>query len=322
MSDIATQVYLLTTIDGQSAKFDIPGDSALRIGRSKSGNVVLDDESVSRHHALLQRTQHNQYYITDLGSRNGTYVNQKRVTASVILRPHDRISIGSYNLIFCYESAEVIRETAGRAPTTNMQFAPKLITVVVADIRGFTGLARRVEPDMLTNITSTLFRKAGKALQERGTWAQKYIGDAVMAVWLHPELSPSATELRTVIDAVSQLADIAESLQGTLALSEPIRLGVGINTGWAMVGNAGSIAMSDYTALGEVVNHAFRLESATRFLDCDLAVGKGTYDYLAPSIDSGMFQVCTTMLKGYEEPATVYTAKIPILKLLLESFSE
>jgi len=68
------------------------------------------------------------------------------------------------------------------------------------------------------------------------------------------------------------------------------------------------------------VNHAFRLEAATRLLDCDLALGKGTYDYLAPSIDPGIFQVCTTILKGYEEAATVYTAKIVSLKRLLESF--
>jgi adenylate cyclase len=318
MSDIAPNAYLLTTIDGQSAKFAIPVDSALRIGRSKSASVVLNDESVSRHHALLQRTEHNQYYITDLGTRNGTYVNQKRVAASVLLRHHDRITIGSYTLIFCYET-QAIRETARGAPETAILFAPKLITVMVADIRGFTGLAQRVEPDVLSTMTGSLFRKAGKALHELGTWAQKYIGDAVMAVWLHEDLAPTTAELRAVFDAVSQLTGIADGLQGTLKLDAPVRLGVGINTGMAMVGNAGSVAMSDYTALGEVVNHAFRLEAATRTLDCDLVLGKGTYDFLAPSIDAGILQVCTTMLKGYEEPATVYTAQIDSLKILLES---
>ena len=317
MSDIAPHAYLLTTIDGESAKFAIPVDSALRIGRSKSANVVLHDESVSRHHALLQRTEHNQYYITDLGTRNGTYVNQRRVTAAVILRHHDRISIGSYSLLFCYES-DAIRETGGRAPSTNILFAPKLITVLVADIRGFTGLAQRIEPDILSNMTGSLFRKAGKALHELGSWAQKYIGDAVMAVWVHEDLAPTTKELRAVFDAVSQLTGIADGLQGTLGLDEPVRLGVGINTGMAMVGNAGSVAMSDYTALGEVVNHAFRLEAATRTLDCDLVLGKGTYDFLAPSIGPGILQVCTTMLKGYEEPATVYTAQIDALKTLLQ----
>ena len=152
-----------------------------------------------------------------------------------------------------------------------------------------------------------------------GTWAQKYIGDAVMAVWLHEDLAPTTAELRAVFDAVSQLTTIADGLHGTLGLDSPIRLGVGINTGMAMVGNAGSVAISDYTALGEVVNHAFRLEAATRTLDCDLVVGKGTYDFLSKSIDAGIFQVSTTMLKGYDEPATVYTAQIEALKILLES---
>lgn len=319
MSHTSPIPYLLTTINGESAKFPIPADSALRIGRSESVEVVLDNESVSRRHALLQRTDKNLCYITDLGSRNGTYVNQKRVTSPVILRPDDRITIGNFTLIFCQESADSVRDSSGRFPTTTLLFAPKLITVMVADIRDFTGLTRHVEPDMLSTITGTLFRKAGKALQERGTWAQKYIGDAVMAVWLHGEVAPRKAELHAIFDALLQLTAIADSLQSTLGLDAPIRLGVGINTGLAMVGNAGSIAVSDYTALGEVVNHAFRLESATRDLGCDLALGQGTYDFLAPSIDPGVFRVCTTMLKGYEESTTVYTAQNESFKIVLDS---
>jgi adenylate cyclase len=191
---------------------------------------------------------------------------------------------------------------------------------MVADIRDFTGLAQRVDPRTLSVITATLFRQAGKALQERGAWEQKYIGDAVMAVWLHGDLKPGAKELSAIFDAASQLVAIAASLQASLGLDAPIRVGVGINSGWASVGNVGSIACSDYTALGEVVNRAFRLESATRQLDCGLALGQETYDFLAGLIDAGrIFTARTVELKGYEELATAYTVPLALLPALAES---
>jgi adenylate cyclase len=311
--------YLEAEIDGENRSFPIPREFALCIGRSGSVCVTLDDDSVSRRHALLQRTEADEYYVVDLGSRNGTYLNQKRISAASILKPDDRISIGKYTLTFHSEEdhTEVIRNSG--LGSTNATFAPGLITVMVADIRDFTGLAQRLEAAPLSQVTGTLFRKAGKVLQERGAWAQKYIGDAVMAVWLHESQERSAGELRPLFEAVSQLAEIADSLQGKFGLNAPIRIGVGINTGWASVGNVGSIANSDYTAVGEVVNKAFRLESATKELGSDLVLGQDTYDLLAGALeDDGSFQACSLKLKGYQEPVGAYASRLKLLPVVIQ----
>ncbi len=165
--------------------------------------------------------------------------------------------------------------------------------------------------------------KGGKALQERGAWAQKYIGDAVMAVWLHKKRSPELRELAAVFEGLSRLTAIAASLQSQFGLDSPIRLGAGINTGWASVGNVGSMASSDYTALGDVVNKAFRLESATKEISCDLALGQGTYEFLAGSAGiESLFSACTVKLKGYDEPATAYAARISSIPLVLEALKQ
>jgi adenylate cyclase len=310
--------YLETEIDGELRRFEIPADAALRIGRSGTSNIVFNDESVSRRHALLQRAGDGQYYISDLGSSNGTYVNRKRISVPAILQPADSISIGSHKLIFCDAPTGEVRAATIERRTTTLSFKPKLVTVMVADIRDFTALSQRVEPSELSLITGSLFRQAGKVLEERGTWGQKYIGDAVMAIWEHESHEPTASELLSIFEALSQLVTITASLQSTLGLDAPIRLGVGINTGWASLGNVGSTASADHTALGEMVNQAFRLESATKELACDLALGQGTYDLLATDARQ-IFTACSVRLKGYEHPMTAFTAPLTSLPALLDS---
>ena len=91
-----------------------------------------------------------------------------------------------------------------------------------------------------------------------------------------------------------------------------------MNTGLASVGNVGSIVSSDYTALGEVVNKAFRFESATQGVPCDLLIGQETLDSLAKACDvNEFFKTCTVSLKGYDEPITAFGAHFPDLDRLL-----
>ena len=321
MNDSLT-AYLEATIDGQVHQFPLAADCIFCIGRSDNNDVVLgDDELASRVHAMLQRSAEGRFYITDRASSNGTFVNGARVSAPLILRPGDQIEIGHHTFKF-HQEAQVnplpAEEPEG-LQSTNILFAQSLITVLVTDIRDYTGLARRTEASKLSQITGTLFRDAGRALQERGAWAQKYIGDAVMAVWLHKNRAPESRELAAVFDGLAQVAQIASGLQAQFQLDTPIRIGAGINTGWASVGNVGSIASSDYTALGDVVNKAFRLESATKEIKYDVAVGPGTYDFLSGCIDaSGLFESRTVHLKGYDEPATAYALNLSAIPAVLE----
>ncbi len=325
MSDVLSAIYLEAEIDGQVSRFPLSVDRTFRIGRSDKNNVVLSDDLASRHHAMLQRSDEGRFYITDLGSSNGTFVNGGRISAPVVLRHADKIRIGTHEFTFHQESAmePPAVEQPDELQSTNILFAQSLITVLVVDIRDFTGLGRRLEPSKLSSVTGTLFREGGKALQQRGAWAQKYIGDAVMAVWLHKKRAPELRELANVFEGLSRLVEIAAGLQSQFSLGSPIRLGAGINTGWASIGNVGSMASSDYTALGDVVNKAFRLESATKDIPCDLALGQGTYEFLAglEGIES-LFNACPVKLKGYDEPATAYGAHSSAIPSVLEALKQ
>lgn len=271
---------------------------------------------------MLQSSNEGAVYITDCGSSNGTFVNGKRVATPLELRTGDEIRIGNQVFSFHQETAAVVIEASDEIKPTNVVFVKSLITVLVADIRGFTLLAQQIEPCKLSRVTGKLFREAGKVLQDRGVWTQKYIGDAIMAVWLHRSDAPEAHELKAIVEAQIRLAEIAAGLQAQFDLDVPIRIGAGINTGWASIGNVGSLASSDYTALGDVVNRAFRLESATKELACDFVVGQGAYAFLANSSHSQtFFQPCEVSLKGYEESATVYAGFFSSLPGLLAALN-
>jgi adenylate cyclase len=316
--------YLEFEIDGEVRELPLPADCLFRIGRSEKNDLVLADDLASRSHAMFQRAADG-VYITDCGSSNGTFVNGVRVSSPMVLRSGDQIRIGHKRLTF-REGAPTDPapiETVNGLQSTNVVFAQSLITVLVVDIRDFTGLAQRVDATRLARITGAFFREAGKLLQERGVWTQKYIGDAVMAVWLHDKDVQSAPELLVAIDAYWRLTQVAAGLQAQFALDAAVRIGAGINTGWASVGNVGGIGSSDYTALGDVVNLAFRLESATKELGCDLAIGRETYDLLASLGATGeFFERFTLKLKGYDEPTTIHAAHLSSVPALLEGLRD
>lgn len=321
MSDTAS-AYLEVNMNGEIRRFPLDNQRVYRIGRSEASNIVLDDDLVSRNHSMVQRSDSESVYLTDLGSRNGTFVNGGRISVPVILRRGDRILIGSHEFTFYQENGieppptEIVGDDL---KSTNVLFARKLITVLVIDIRDFTGLGQRLDSDQLSQLTGTFFRRAGEVLQQHGAWAQKHIGDAVMAVWLHRSREPSATEFLNVFRGLARLAGIASTLQQEFDLAEPIRIGAGVNTGFASLGNFGSIASSDYTALGDVVNKAFRLESVTKIINCDLVAGEQTFQFLSAMADPGrLFRSSLVALKGYNEPATVYAGDLAAVSSVAE----
>ena len=313
--------YVEVTLDGQHRRFPLDSAAVCRIGRSDQSAIVLPDQLASRHHAMIQHTEADEYHLIDLGSRNGTFVNNRRVTMPLILQPGDRITIGNHDLVFHrreQSQPEALNARITASTSTRVALNLRLITVLVIDIRDFTGLARRIDEATLAQTIGTFIRKAGTDLLEQGTWTQKYIGDAVMAVWLHQKCAPEQAELRAVLQGVAKLAEIAGELQSQFALEAPIRIGAGINTGIASIGNVGSDAFADHTALGDVVNKAFRLESATKEIRCDVALGQRTYDSLAQTDGAAeLFERHSVMLKGYQEPAQAFALSFPALNKLL-----
>ena len=314
--------YLEAEINAQVCRFPILEGKVCTIGRSDRSTIVLDDDLASRNHAMIHIAG-SKIYVTDCGSRNGTLVNGRRIAVPVVLRPGDRISIGAHEFTFHQTPEDGPESGPIDMKATSFHMASMLITVLVVDIRDFTGLAQRLPSEKLAKIAGALFREAGKVLEDLGAWAQKYIGDAVMAVWLHSKREADVRDFIRVFEALGKLQEIASRLHHEFGLDSPIRIGAGMNTGLAAIGNFGSIASSDYTALGDVVNKTFRLESATKEIGRDLALGEPTYGALAGCVNiAPFFQSCSLRLKGYETETTVYGANLSSIDDLIRVLRE
>jgi adenylate cyclase len=315
--------YLRADIGGQAMRYSLATDRIIHIGRSETNDIVLRGDSASRRHAMLQYSESEaSFYIVDLGSRNGTFVNDARIAKPEVLRSGDRIRVGNTEFTY-HQTNELENSTVRRrekSDSTNVVFEQSLITVLVADIRGFTTLSQRLDATILSEVTGTLFRETGKVLHALGAWEQKYIGDAVMAVWLHQKSEPELRDLIAVFQGLSKIAEIAAGLQPRFSLDAPVRFGAAINTGPAAVGNAGSIAFSDYTAVGETVNRAFRLESSTKEVSRDLLIGRRTHEFLneITPLDA-YFTPYMIKLKSYDEPVKAYGTDLPSLPGLIAS---
>jgi adenylate cyclase len=307
MSTPHAPAFFDALVNGKKLEFRLA--EVCRLGRDEANDLVLDLASVSRNHALVYSLEAGIYYINDLNSFNGTFVNGSRVSAPTLLKDGDAITLGTCEVRFRQQHAP----RAAPAPAKNLNptsvlLAPKLITVLVADIRDFTLLAQRLDPETLPKITGALFREAGSILRDRGAWGQKYIGDAVMAVWLHA--SSAEREIVDIMASLARLAEIAAGLQSQFRLEQPIRIGAGLSSGMATLGNQGSAAAPDFTALGDTVNRAFRLESATKEVGWDVAMGEDTYSLIG-SLGNvrDIFQPRKLLLKGYAEPVTAWGAR-------------
>ena len=306
---------LLQIADGaRTREFPLEGVSVCRIGRSEQSNLVLSgDGLVSRNHAMVQRMETGEYYLSDLGSRNGSVVNGRLVVSPTALRSGDIIRVGGYELVFIQEEDPVQQppEPDTQKDMTSALLAMRLISVLVLDIRDYTSLSRQLGESKTSQMMGSVFRAAGQVLAASGSYAQKYIGDAVMAIWVHDGTRPSSTDLLSVFGALCGLAQIVEGLQAEFALPASVRFGAGVNCGVAALGNMGSANLADHTAMGECVNKAFRLESASKLVGCPILTGQDMYRLLdaLPQLQS-VFWPVLTQLRGYAQPEFVYAAQV------------
>jgi adenylate cyclase len=288
--------------NGPAMRVEIALGDLCGIGRSDHNRIQLVDPLISREHAIIRRDAKGLCYLTDAGSSNGTSLNGVQVNAPTLLKHGDVIELGAHRLVF-NQPETVAASAAEEDHGTQIAISLRLVTVLVIDVRGYTILARRLGEAKVSALMAEIFRNAGNLLNGKRSWSQKYIGDAIMGVWIEERPMVEAQKLAGILEIVLELRDLFAQLEKEYGLDEPLRFGAAINTGSASIGNMGSAGLKDFTALGDAVNKAFRLESATRQLDCDLILGRSVLDLLAPRPPADKRPaLITAQLKGYDSP--------------------
>jgi adenylate cyclase len=182
------------------------------------------------------------------------------------------------------------------------------ISVLFCDLHGFTSLAERLAPEQVARVTNDFLSAATDAIVECGGTVDKYIGDAVMALWNAPLDQPDHPTLacRAALRILERIDDMNRSRAAT-GNAARLAVGIGINTGTCTVGNFGSQRRFDYSAVGDVVNIAARLQSETANYDVPVLVGPET---AARASGVATLRMPSMQLRGRTQMLDVFTLAI------------
>jgi adenylate cyclase len=174
------------------------------------------------------------------------------------------------------------------------------ITILFSDIRSFTSLSEGLNPEELTALLNNFLTPMTDVLLRSQATIDKYMGDAIMAFWNAP-LDISEHRSRACRAALEMLREL-DALNTRTGRS--IAIGIGLNTGECCVGNLGSAQRFSYSAIGDSVNVASRVESLTKGYGVPILVSESTYPGAA---DLATLEVDLVRVVGRAEPVAVFT---------------
>ena len=185
------------------------------------------------------------------------------------------------------------------------------LTVLFSDIRGFTRIAEQLDPQALTGLINRFLTRLTQVIDESGGTIDKYMGDCIMAFWNAPldipDHSRKATEAALAMCAALDGLNAELKAEATRDGRPPIVLGagIGLNSGRACVGNMGSEQHMGYSAIGDTVNIASRLEGLSRAYGVDIVIGEDMARLIA---DFALLELDLVRVKGREAPLRIFTA--------------
>src|SRR5438093_5977285 len=194
----------------------------------------------------------------------------------------------------------VVRDRDGRS----LRPRRRLVTVLFSDIRGFTTISERLPPEQVDEMLREYLTVMTEVVFRHGGTVDKYIGDGIMALYNAPYEDPehALNAIRTALEF--QERAIPFSARWEAKLGGSIRCGVGINSGDPVVGSLGSRRRNEYTAIGDTVNLAARLESVTKDHGVPIIISEYTYEYVKGRVPTR--EIDTVTVKGKSQPVKIY----------------
>ncbi len=170
--------------------------------------------------------------------------------------------------------------------------AAREVTILFCDIRGFTALSEKMSVDENFRFLNSYLRRMEPLIERQGGFVDKYIGDAIMALFLdHP--GNAITCARQMLQEL-----IAYNHHRTLEGYQPINIGIGIHTGQVMLGTVGTEKRMDTTVIGDAVNLASRIESMTKTMRKNILVSEDVYERLNPEEKKRLDRVAEVDVRG------------------------
>jgi adenylate cyclase len=208
-----------------------------------------------------------------------------------------------------YLSPELVEQLAENPDKLSLGGEQKDLTILFADIVGFTTLSEKFAPAELTEFMNQYLTPMTEIILDTGGTIDKYIGDAIMAFWNAPlddvehakHGCLAGLTMQSELQVLNLIMD--EQAKANGKTHYPIKIGVGLNSGEACVGNLGSDQRFDYSVLGDTVNIASRLEGQTRPYGFGIIVGEETRQQVP---DFAMLEIDLIRVKGKTKPLRIF----------------
>jgi len=184
------------------------------------------------------------------------------------------------------------------------------ITVLFADIRGFTGISEDLPPEIVTDLLNEYFRVMLPVIEKYNGVLNKFMGDAILAIFGDPIKDDKHPEnaIRCADEMIKEVFKIRERWKKE---GKPkIDIGIGINTGIAFIGNVGTQERLEYTVIGDTVNVANRIEAQNKIYNTKLLISETTYQRVKDFVDT--IKISSVEIRGREKLINIYE----IIKLL------
>lgn len=205
-----------------------------------------------------------------------------------------------------YHSPAVVQQLIAVGGSPNGRLAPREneISILFADLVGFTAISERLTPREIAQLLNNLFEEMLKEVFLHSGTLDKYIGDCIMAFFGAPDPDPGHAD-RAVASAKGMLTRL-KHLNANNFWQEPLQLRIAINSGKAVVGDVGSSQRVDYTALGTTINLAARMETSCSPGEC--VISEVTYNMLSEKSD--FFDIGAYRFKGIDRSINLYQTKM------------
>lgn len=178
------------------------------------------------------------------------------------------------------------------------------VTVLFADIRGFTSMSEKMTAEEVSVILNEYFSEIEPIITKYNGVINKFIGDAVMAIFGEPIQDINHPQ-NAVKCACAMLKKVDELQEKWLLEGKPkIEIGVGINTGEAFVGNIGSEKRLEYTVIGDMVNLASRIESYNKVYKTNMLISSSTYTYVSDIVN--VIRIADVTIRGKAKKMDIY----------------
>lgn len=265
------------------------------MGRALTNGLVLGSAKASRRHASIHAQNGGEFWLIDLGSVNGTFLNGRRVFQPMRLHNHDLIEVAGEQLTFRQDhnaaESEAIDATLETAPRVKLQRC----WLLIADIEQFTQLSQSLEAEDLAMTVGQWVRDSREAIEKFGGVIDKYLGDGYLAFW------------RDGIDMKSNVAAAITAIDALRATSA-LKFRLVLHFGDVIFG--GSPSRGEECLMGPEVNYIFRMEKIAGALHAPIACSSAA----RAKIESVM--PCERLegeheLKGFEGKHRFHAIKVP-----------